>query len=183
MRAALSSRAAPREVAVDGPWPLSEPFRIGTVEIANRVVQAPLAGIANWAYRTQSRRHGAGATVSEMIASQGIVHGGAKTLSMLTVLPDEGPMGVQLFGADPGAMAIAARAVQEAGADFVDINMGCPVKKICRTGAGGGAAHRPGGRRPGDRGHGGGGRHSGDRKDAPGHDPRHLRPRVRRATF
>lgn len=117
-------------------WPLAEPFQIGDVEIANRVVQAPLAGIANWAFRTQSRRHGAGATVSEMIASQGLIHDSGKTRSMLVVKPDEHPMGVQLFGADPEAMAIAAREVEQAGADFVDINMGCPVKKVCRTGAG-----------------------------------------------
>lgn len=136
MRAVLSSRGESTDFAVDGPWPLSEPFQIGSVEIPNRVVQAPLAGIANWAYRSQSRRHGAGATVSEMIASQALVHQSPKTLEMLTVLPDEGPMGVQLFGAEPTAMAHAARMVQEAGADFVDINMGCPVKKICRTGAG-----------------------------------------------
>lgn len=136
MRTVLSGRGAPTDLAVDGPWRLAEPFRIGSVEIANRVVQAPLAGIANWAYRTQSRRHGAGATVSEMIASQALAHGSPKTLGMLRVLPDEGPMGVQLFGADPEVMAHAARTVEDAGADFVDINMGCPVKKICRTGAG-----------------------------------------------
>lgn len=136
MRAVLSARGESSDLTVDGAWPLSEPFSIGSVEISNRVVQAPLAGIANWAYRTQSRRHGAGATVSEMIASQGLVHESQKTRDMLRVLPDEGPMGVQLFGADPVAMATAARQVEDAGADFVDINMGCPVKKICRTGAG-----------------------------------------------
>ena len=136
MRAVLSSRGEQHDLAVEGPWPLAEPFRIGSVEISNRVVQAPLAGIANWAYRTQSRRHGAGVTVSEMIASHALVRESPKTLNMLTVLPDEGPMGVQLFGADPTTMALAARMVEAAGADFVDINMGCPVKKICRTGSG-----------------------------------------------
>jgi tRNA-dihydrouridine synthase B len=136
MHGVLSHRGRERDADHDGPWPLAEPFRIGRVEIANRVVQAPLAGIANWAYRRQSRRHGAGATVSEMIASQGLVHGNRKTRDMLRVVDDESPVGIQLFGADPGAMAQAAVMAERAGADFVDINMGCPVKKICSTGAG-----------------------------------------------
>jgi nifR3 family TIM-barrel protein len=137
MRTVLAGRRG--QTAVLPPpddWPLAAPFSIGDVEIANRVVQAPLAGIANWAFRTQSRRFGAGAAVSEMIASQGITHGNRKTRSMLTVKPEEHPVGVQLFGADPSAMAIAAREAEDAGADFIDINMGCPVKKICSTGAG-----------------------------------------------
>jgi nifR3 family TIM-barrel protein len=121
---------------VDGPWPLAEPFEIGGVRIANRVVQAPLAGIANWAFRRQSRRHGAGLAVSEMVASFGIVHGNERTRAMLELKPDEGPVSVQIFGADPDAMAEAARAVAEAGADIVDVNMGCPVRKVCKTGAG-----------------------------------------------
>ena len=121
---------------LDGPWPLAEPFEIGGVRIANRVVQAPLAGIANWAFRRQSRRHGAGLAVSEMVASFGIVHGNERTRAMLELQPDEGPVAVQIFGADPNAMAEAARAVAEAGADIVDVNMGCPVRKVCKTGAG-----------------------------------------------
>lgn len=124
------------EPAAAGPNPLAEPFRIGDVDIANRIVQAPLAGIANRVFRTQSRRHGAGATVSEMVASMGLVHGNRKTREMLAIDPGEGPVGVQIFGPRPEPMAEAARAVEEAGADFVDINMGCPVKKVCTTGAG-----------------------------------------------
>jgi nifR3 family TIM-barrel protein len=138
MKAVLAGRAdrEPAPAASAGEWPLARPFAIGGVEIANRVLQAPLAGIANWAFRTQSRRHGAGATVSEMIASHGIVHRNRKTLDMLAMAPGEAPMGVQVFGADPAVMAEAARVVEAAGADFVDINMGCPVGKICKTGAG-----------------------------------------------
>lgn len=138
MRAIMAARAAATGAAAApaGPWPLAEPFAIGPVRVANRVVQAPLAGIANWAFRRQSRRHGAGLTVSEMVASHGIHHGNRKTLGMLTLAPDEHPVGVQVFGADPAIMAEAARAVEAAGADLVDVNMGCPVPKICRTGAG-----------------------------------------------
>jgi tRNA-dihydrouridine synthase B len=139
MHAVIAARGSEPPGALPGAgadWPLARPFRIGDLEIPNRVVQAPLAGIANWAFRAQSRRHGAGLTVSEMIASFGIRYANRKTLGMLTVAEDEAPMGIQVFGADPDAMAEAARAVEEAGADLVDVNMGCPVPKICKTGAG-----------------------------------------------
>jgi nifR3 family TIM-barrel protein len=139
MRAVIAARGAEPPGPLPGAgddWPLARPFRIGDLEIPSRVVQAPLAGIANWAFRAQSRRHGAGLTVSEMIASFGIRYANRKTLGMLTVVPGEAPMGIQVFGADADAMAEAARAVEEAGADLVDVNMGCPVPKICKTGAG-----------------------------------------------
>jgi nifR3 family TIM-barrel protein len=140
MRQILAERAAlAREPAAPPPperWPVARPFSIGGLRLENRLVQAPLAGIANWAFRRQSRRHGAGLAVSEMIASFGIRHANRKTLGMLTIMPDEHPVGVQVFGADPDAMAEAARAVEAAGADLVDVNMGCPVPKICKTGAG-----------------------------------------------
>lgn len=139
MRTVLADRSTgPAAAAAPGPadWPVARPFSIGGVEIANRLVQPPLAGIANWAFRRQSRRHGAGLAVSEMIASFGIRYANRKTLAMLTIVPDEHPVGVQVFGADVDAMVEAARAVEAAGADLIDINMGCPVNKICKTGAG-----------------------------------------------
>ena len=140
MSAVLAGRTAdpvaPVSAAPPADWPVREPFAIGGLELENRLVQAPLAGIANWAFRRQSRRHGAGLTVSEMIASFGIRYANRKTLGMLTIAPDEHPVGVQVFGADEQAMAEAARAVEAAGADLIDINMGCPVPKICKTGAG-----------------------------------------------
>lgn len=143
MRAVLAERtaAAARAQGAERPpapagWPVAEPFEIGGLRLQNRLVQAPLAGIANWAFRRQSRRHGAGLTISEMIASFGIRYANRKTLGMLRIVPDEHPVGVQVFGADAAAMAEAARAVEEAGADLVDVNMGCPVPKICKTGAG-----------------------------------------------
>ena len=139
MRTVLADRSpGPAAAAARGPagWPVARPFSIGDVEIANRLVQPPLAGIANWAFRRQSRRHGAGLAVSEMIASFGIRYANRKTLTMLTIVPDEHPVGVQVFGADVDAMVEAARAVEAAGADLIDINMGCPVNKVCKTGAG-----------------------------------------------
>ncbi|HJZ61468.1 MAG TPA: tRNA-dihydrouridine synthase [Miltoncostaeaceae bacterium] len=137
MRTVLSERAAaPRAAHTDGAWPLAEPFLIGDLRLENRVVQAPLAGIANWAFRRQSRRHGAGLAVSEMVASLGVRHGNRRTVGMLATAPDEHPVGIQLFGTDPDAMAEAACAAVDAGADMVDVNMGCPVPKVCKTGAG-----------------------------------------------
>jgi nifR3 family TIM-barrel protein len=117
--------------------PLTEPFRIGGLTIANRVLLAPLAGIGNWFVRLQARRHGAGLTVSEMVSSFGLHHRNERTLrQLLAIHPEEHPVSIQLFGHDPEVMRSAAATVAEAGADLVDINMGCPVRKVCKTGAG-----------------------------------------------
>jgi tRNA-dihydrouridine synthase B len=117
--------------------PLTSPFRIGDVEIANRVLLAPLAGIGNWFVRLQARRHGAGMAVSEMVSSFGLHYRNERTLQeLLRLHPDEHPVSVQLFGQDPEVMRSAAAIVAEAGADLIDINMGCPVRKVCKTGAG-----------------------------------------------
>jgi nifR3 family TIM-barrel protein len=116
---------------------LTTPFRIGGIEISNRVLLAPLAGIGNWFVRLQARRHGAGLAVSEMVSSFALHHGNRRTLEeLLVVRPEEHPVSVQLFGHDPEVMRSGARIAAEAGADIIDINMGCPVRKVCRTGAG-----------------------------------------------
>lgn len=138
MRALVAARARepvppPRG---DGPWPLAQPFRVGSLQMPNRVVQAPLAGIGNRVFRQQARRHGAGLVVSEMVAAHGIRHGNRRTRQMLELGQGESPVAIQVFGGDPDVMAEAARVVQDAGADMVDINMGCPVPKIMKTGAG-----------------------------------------------
>src|ERR671924_1407094 len=117
--------------------PLTSPFRIGEVEISNRVLLAPMAGIGNWFVRLQARRHGAGLAVSEMISSHGLHHRNERTCrELLRIHPEEHPVSVQLFGHDPEVMASAAERVAAAGADLIDINMGCPVPKVCKTGAG-----------------------------------------------
>ncbi|MGI8633562.1 MAG: tRNA dihydrouridine synthase [Solirubrobacterales bacterium] len=117
--------------------PLTAPLRIGDVQLANRVLLAPLAGIGNWFVRLQARRHGAGLAVSEMVSSFGIHHRNERTMrEMLRVHPDEHPVSVQLFGQDPDVMRSAAGTVAEAGADLIDLNMGCPVPKVCKTGSG-----------------------------------------------
>src|SRR6201985_192936 len=107
---------------------LTDPFRIGDVEIANRVVLAPLAGIGNWFVRLQAKRHGAGMAVSEMVSSFGIHYGNEKTLvELLRIHPAErsdAPTSIQLFGQDPEIMRSAAATVAERGADLIDLNMG-----------------------------------------------------------
>ncbi len=116
---------------------LTDPFRIGDVEIANRILLAPLAGIGNWFVRLQAKRHGAGLAVSEMISSFGLHHRNERTLrELMRIHPDEHPVSVQLFGHDPDAMRSGAAIAAEAGADLIDINMGCPVRKVRKTGAG-----------------------------------------------
>jgi nifR3 family TIM-barrel protein len=85
----------------------------------------------------QARRHGAGLAVSEMVSSFGIKYGDKRTLrEFLRIHPDEHPVSIQLFGHDPEVMKIAAHKAREAGADLIDINMGCPVRKVVKTGAG-----------------------------------------------
>jgi nifR3 family TIM-barrel protein len=116
---------------------LTDPFEIGGVRIENRVLLAPLAGIGNWFVRLQAKRHGAGLTVSEMISSFGLHYRNERTLrELMRIHPDEHPVSVQLFGHDPEAMRSGAAIAAEAGADLIDINMGCPVRKVRRTGAG-----------------------------------------------
>ncbi|MGZ6643077.1 MAG: tRNA dihydrouridine synthase [Solirubrobacteraceae bacterium] len=122
---------------------LSRPLSIGGVTLPNRVVLAPLAGIGNWFVRLQAKRHGAGMAVSEMVSSFGIHYGNEKTLAeLLRIHPEErdpahqAPTSIQLFGQDPEIMRSAAAVVAERGADLIDLNMGCPVPKVCKTGAG-----------------------------------------------
>jgi nifR3 family TIM-barrel protein len=116
---------------------LTEPWTLGGITVPNRVALAPLAGIGNWFVRLQARRYGAGLAVSEMVSSHAVHHGNERTcVELLRIHPDEHPVSVQLFGADPDVMASAAERVAAAGADLIDINMGCPVPKVCKTGAG-----------------------------------------------
>jgi tRNA-dihydrouridine synthase B len=115
---------------------LREPWRIGPVEVPTRLVLAPMAGVSVQAFRRQGRRYGAGLVCSEMVSCAGIEHRNEKTLGYLRVASDEHPLAIQLFGSEPRPMADAARMVEAVGADIVDINFGCPVKKVTKTGAG-----------------------------------------------
>nr|MBA3301664.1 tRNA-dihydrouridine synthase family protein [Thermoleophilaceae bacterium] len=116
---------------------LNEPWQLGGIEIPNRLVLAPLAGIGNWFVRLQAKRHGAGLVVSEMVSSFGLKHGDHRTTTeFLRIHPEEHPMSVQLFGHDAEVMRAAAECTAAAGADVIDLNMGCPVRKVVKTGAG-----------------------------------------------
>ena len=115
---------------------LRESWWIRDVEIPTRAVLAPMAGVSVQAFRRQGRRYGAGLVCSEMVSCAGIEHRNEKTLGYLRVASDEHPLAIQIFGSDPRAMAEAARMVEAAGADIVDMNFGCPVRKVTKTGAG-----------------------------------------------
>jgi tRNA-dihydrouridine synthase B len=153
------------------PNKLTDPWMLGPLEVPNRVLLAPLAGIGNWFVRLQAKRYGAGMAVSEMVSSHAIYHNNERTCNeMLRIHPDErivatrtpvptggvvgtrggdgiapesdgtgpanGLVSIQLFGEDPEVMRAAAARVREVGADAIDINMGCPVPKVQKTGAG-----------------------------------------------
>jgi tRNA-dihydrouridine synthase B len=115
---------------------LQAPWQIGPVTVHGRVVLAPMAGVSVQAFRRQGRRFGAGLVCSEMVSCAGLSHRNERTLGYLRIAGDEHPLAVQIFGSEPAPMAEAARMVEAAGADLVDINLGCPVKKVTKTGAG-----------------------------------------------
>jgi tRNA-dihydrouridine synthase B len=115
---------------------LQQPWSIGGVEVPTRIVLAPMAGVSIQAFRRQGRRFGAGLVCSEMVSAAGIEHRNERTFGYLRVASDEHPLAIQIFGSDPAAMAEAGRMVATAGADIVDMNFGCPVRKVTKTGAG-----------------------------------------------
>ena len=115
---------------------LSSCWSIGPVTIPSRIVLAPMAGVSVQAFRRQGRRFGAGLVCSEMVSSCGLSYGNERTLGYLRISSDEHPLAVQIFGSEPERMAEAAQMVVAAGADIVDINFGCPVRKVTKTGAG-----------------------------------------------
>jgi nifR3 family TIM-barrel protein len=116
----------------------TQPVRLGPLTLPNRYFLAPLAGVSDWPFRLLCREQGASIAHTEMISSHGLVYGGDQTLSYLERPRDERPFAIQVFGHDPDVLAAGARvAVEQYGpVDAVDINMGCPVKKVCNHGAG-----------------------------------------------
>src|ERR1700716_3602596 len=115
-----------------------QPVTLGQLTLPNRYFLAPLAGVSDWPFRLLCRELGASVAHTEMISSHGLVHGGDQTLSYLERPPEERPFAIQVFGHDADVLARGARlAVDRYGPiDAVDINMGCPVKKVCCHGAG-----------------------------------------------
>lgn len=112
-------------------------FRIGDVVIPNPFILAPLAGLTNWPFRRLAKEYGAGLTVSEMASATALSFQGKATLKMLeTDKSVESPYCVQLFGREPERLAIAAQVAVERGADIIDLNLGCPAKKVLQSGHG-----------------------------------------------
>lgn len=109
---------------------------IGNVSIEKTAVLAPMASVADRAYRLMCKRYGASYVTSEMVSAKGICYSDRKTATLCTVTPEERPMAVQLFGSEPDFMAEAVKIVLEYSPDIIDINMGCPVHKVVSTGAG-----------------------------------------------
>jgi nifR3 family TIM-barrel protein len=110
-------------------------LKIGSLVLAHNVVLAPLAGITNLPFRILCRRAGAALAYTEMVSVNGLVREGVNTLALLKSVPEDRPLGIQLFGDSPESLAEAARMVAGYG-DLLDINMGCPVRKVVGTGAG-----------------------------------------------
>ena len=112
------------------------PFSIGHCRLPNNLILAPMAGVSDRPYRALCRRLGAGLAVSEMISADTSLWGSAKSLRRLAFGDEPGPVAVQILGTDPAAMAEAARRNLGLGAQIIDINMGCPARKVCRVAAG-----------------------------------------------
>lgn len=115
---------------------MTDTIKIGRVTIPRTAALAPMAGVADRAYRLMCKKYGAAYVVSEMVSAKGICYSDRKTAELCTVTDEERPMAVQLFGSEPDFMAEAVKIVLEYSPDIIDINMGCPVPKVVGTGAG-----------------------------------------------
>ena len=113
-----------------------KPIKIGGLKLKNNLFLSPMAGITNSAFRIFCLEGGAGLVASEMVSASSLKYASKKSFEMLKVLPSEHPIAVQIFGSDPEIMANAAVHAEACGADIVDINASCPVKKILRSGSG-----------------------------------------------
>jgi len=111
-------------------------MKIGNLKLKNITVMAPLAGITNLPFRLIVKKAGCGLVCSEMISANALAYGSQKTINMMHSCAEEKPLSIQIFGADPAIMADASTMAEEAGADIIDINFGCSVKKILKSGAG-----------------------------------------------
>lgn len=117
----------------DNPFP---PLRIGGLSLRNNLIAAPMAGLSSLPYRLLAMEEGVALAISEMVSAEGALRAHARTRRYFTNDERARPFGVQLFGADPEAIARAIQALEGEAIDLIDINMGCPVKKVCRKGAG-----------------------------------------------
>ncbi len=116
---------------------MEKPIQIGNLTVEHPFVVAPMAGVSDLPFRLLCRQQGASLVYTEMVSARGLVRGGVKSHKFVNSHPDERPLGVQLFGSDPAELGEAAHILEGEGlADLVDVNMGCPVRKVVKTGAG-----------------------------------------------
>ncbi|TYT74522.1 tRNA dihydrouridine synthase DusB [Desulfobotulus mexicanus] len=116
--------------------PKKHTFSIGGISFSHPTVLAPLAGVTDQPFRRMIKGFGCGLVCSEMVSANGLVYGSEKTRQLMASHPEERPLSIQIFGSDPAIMAEAALMVQDAGADIVDINFGCSVRKVLKSGSG-----------------------------------------------
>jgi tRNA-dihydrouridine synthase B len=117
-------------------------MKIGSLKFNNPIFSAPMAGISDLPYRLIMKRHGAALVFSEMISANGLFFNGKATRKLLESSIEEQPLGVQLFGEDPERLAEAAKLVEDCG-ELIDLNLGCPVRKVIRSGAGSALLQEP----------------------------------------
>lgn len=115
---------------------MKETWTIGNVSISGKAILAPMAGVSDIAYRLLAKKHGASMVCTEMVSAMGIKYKNERTHDLLRMEKVEHPVSMQIFGSDPEGIALGAKVVANAGADIVDINMGCPVKKVVSSGDG-----------------------------------------------
>jgi len=118
--------------------------QLKSIHLENPLILAPLAGYTDLPFRLLCRQYGAGLCYTEMISCHGLVYDKSLTLQMTRTVPEEKPVALQLFGADPVRMGEAAERVSHMNIDIIDINMGCPVKKVIKKGAGAALMKNPG---------------------------------------
>jgi tRNA-dihydrouridine synthase B len=122
---------------------MKKPLKIGTLEIVPPILAAPMSGLSDRSYRQIAREMGCALAYTEMISAEGLAREHRKTWALVDIDHEEGRVGVQIFGSDAERLAVAASRLEEAGADIIDINMGCPVKKVVKTGAGAALLREP----------------------------------------
>lgn len=123
---------------------LHENIFLNGVPLKGRLLLAPISGFTDSPFRRIASRHGAGMVVSELISAEGIVRRHARTMELLAFCPDERPLAIQIFGGDPGVMAEAAVIVEGYCPDVIDLNLGCPAPKVCKSGGGSAMLEFPG---------------------------------------
>lgn len=119
-------------------------MRIGSIEITQpAIILAPMAGVTDLPFRLLAKENGCSLVYSEMVSDKGLIYNNCHTVEMIRIEDRERPVALQLFGSEPESMAAAAKIAAAAGADIIDINMGCPTPKIVKNGEGSALMRRP----------------------------------------